>query len=90
MSSCPAPLPTLPIPGTESAVKQLNCEGLNVPRASHRYYPPERPEPDVCPFCAQEFPGCLCPVPEHRSPSPADLERARQSRLTCAELRSIQ
>jgi hypothetical protein len=50
------------------------------------YMPPERVEPDVCPCCALESYGCVCPPP---APTPqAEIERARRSRLSTAELES--
>jgi hypothetical protein len=50
------------------------------------YMPPERIEPDVCVLCGLESFACVCPpaVPQNG----ADLERARQSRLSTAELES--
>lgn len=50
------------------------------------YFPPERVEPDVCATCGLETYGCVCPPPA--STTQAELERARRSRLSTAELES--
>jgi len=49
-------------------------------------FPPERLKPDVCITCGLEAYACVCPpaVPQ----TAAELERARQSRLSTAELES--
>lgn len=49
-------------------------------------FPPERVEPDVCLLCGLEEPGCVCTASllEAR----AELEHARRSRLSAAELES--
>jgi len=50
------------------------------------YFPPERPEIDVCLLCGFEGWACICnPLKPHQRATQADIERARESRLTCAE-----
>jgi len=50
------------------------------------YYPPERPEIDICLVCGLEGWGCVCdPCAPHDEPTAEHLELARESRLTRAE-----
>ena len=54
--------------------------------ANQAYFPPERPEIDACVFCGKEGWCCLCnPAQPKRKPTPSDLERSRDERLTRAE-----
>jgi len=51
------------------------------------YWPPERPESDICLLCGLEGWACACdPCVSREQPTGEDLERARRSRLTSAEL----
>jgi hypothetical protein len=88
MNRCPPQLPTLPVQNTELAENMPRDAVSRIPQATRSYYEPERPEPDVCVFCAQEAPGCLCPCPAR--PTPVELDHDRQARLTRAEIRSQQ
>lgn len=49
------------------------------------YFPPERPEIDVCLQCGFEGWHCVCAAQAQRKPTPAELRQARESRLTRAE-----
>jgi len=50
------------------------------------YFPPERPETDICLACGLEGWGCVCdPCAPTEAPTPEQLERARDERLTRAE-----
>ena len=50
------------------------------------FCPPEHREPDLCLLCGLEAWGCICdPARPHRTPTTAELERAREARLTRAE-----
>ena len=50
------------------------------------YFPPERAEVDVCLLCGLEGWSCICDParPQHKA-TDAELERAREARLTRAE-----
>lgn len=51
------------------------------------YYPPDRPEVDVCLVCGLEGWGCVCdPCAPREEPTAEQLDLARESRLTRAEL----
>jgi hypothetical protein len=54
------------------------------------HFPPERVEPDVCVLCGLESYACVCPVPAPApaQPTQAELDLARRSRLSTAELES--
>jgi len=53
------------------------------------YWPPEKVESDVCLLCGLEGWGCVCdPARPRRKPSDAEVEAARRSRMTRAELAS--
>ncbi|HEX3852191.1 MAG TPA: hypothetical protein VHW01_14575 [Polyangiaceae bacterium] len=50
------------------------------------YYPPERPEIDICLVCGLEGWGCVCdPCAPREEPTAEQLERARETRLMRAE-----
>lgn len=50
------------------------------------YFPPERPEIDACVFCGLEGWACICnPLKPRLAVDAAELERARDERLTRAE-----
>lgn len=54
--------------------------------ATCAYFPPERPEPDICLLCGLEGWGCLCdPCEPTKPPTPRQLERGRDERLMRAE-----
>jgi hypothetical protein len=54
--------------------------------ASCAYYPPERPEIDICLACGFEGWGCICdPCAPREEPTPERLELARESRMMRAE-----
>jgi hypothetical protein len=54
--------------------------------ATCAYYPPERPEIDVCLVCGLEGWGCVCdPCAPRDEPTAEQIELARESRLTRAE-----
>ena len=53
------------------------------------YYPPERPEIDVCLVCGLEGWGCVCdPCAPSEAPTAEQVENGRESRLTRAELKA--
>lgn len=52
----------------------------------HESFPPERLEPDVCVLCGLESYACVCPPPAPTTQ--AELELARRSRLSTAEIES--
>ncbi|MES1178959.1 MAG: hypothetical protein ABUL62_31880 [Myxococcales bacterium] len=54
--------------------------------SSSPYMPPERVEPDVCVLCGLESYACVCPAPAQTTQ--AEIELARRSRLSTAELES--
>jgi hypothetical protein len=54
--------------------------------ATCAYFPPERPEIDICLVCGLEGWGCVCdPCAAREEPTAEQLEFARESRLTRAE-----
>jgi hypothetical protein len=55
-------------------------------KSGPEYFPPERIEPDVCVLCGLESFACMCSPPAPATT--AELERARQSRLSTAELKN--
>lgn len=54
------------------------------------YWPPEKPEADVCLSCGCEGWGCVCdPTSPLHGPRESAIERARRSRLTMAEIETL-
>ena len=49
------------------------------------YWPPEHPESDICLLCGLEGWSCICDPCAAGEPTGAEIEQARESRLTRSE-----